>query len=399
MGRIGIYGGSFNPPHVGHTLAMREMVRALDLDRLILIPALAPPHKKLESGSPDAETRLEMLRLATEGMERVVIDDQELRRDGPSYTSDTVHALHKRYPDDRLYLLMGTDMFLSFDSWHKPEKICRYAALAVVHRETADPALTGKMQEQAKKLRKQFDAEVVVLDNQVEDMSSTETRRMLHFQCADTYLAPRLLEYIRQKGLYGTAENWKNLPFEQLRKISLSLHNPKRVPHVIGCCETAARLARRWGADEAIAARCGILHDVTKALGKRAQLLLCEKYGIMTNAFERENYKLLHSRTGAAVARHIFGECDEVYDAIYWHTTGKANMTLMEKILYISDYMEPQRSFDGVETLRELTERDLDAALLCGFEMSIALLESEGKALDRYTVEARDYLQSERTKE
>ena len=80
------------------------------------------------------------------------------------------------------------------------------------------------------------------------------------------------------------------------------------------------------------------------------------------------------------MARHIFGECDEVYDAIYWHTTGKANMTLMEKILYISDYMEPQRSFDGVETLRELTERDLDAALLCGFEMSIALLESEGKA-------------------
>ena len=98
---------------------------------------------------------------------------------------------------------------------------------------TADPTLTARIQEQAEKLRKQFDAEVVVLDNQVEDMSSTETRRMLHFQCADTYLAPRLLEYIQQKGLYGTGENWKNLPFEQLRKISLSLHNPKRVPHVI----------------------------------------------------------------------------------------------------------------------------------------------------------------------
>lgn len=374
-------------------------MRALDLDRLILIPAAVPPHKKLESGSPDGQTRLEMLRLATADMDRVEIDDQELRREGPSYTVDTVHALHKRYPDDRLYLLMGTDMFLSFDSWYKPEKICRHAALAVVHRENVDAALQSKMEQQAQLLRSRFDAEVVLLNNQVEDVSSTETRRMLHFQCADTYLEPRLLAFIREKGLYGVRENWKNLPFEQLRKISLSLHDPKRVPHVIGCCETAARLARRWGADEAIAARCGILHDVTKALSKRAQLLLCEKYGIMTNAFERENYKLLHSRTGAAVARHIFGECDAVHDAIYWHTTGKADMTLMEKILYISDYMEPQRKFDGVETLRKLTEEDLDAALLCGFEMSIALLESEGKALDRYTVEARDYLLGERTKE
>ena len=109
---------------------------------------------------------------------------------------------------------------------------------------------------------------------------------MLRFRCAESYLDPRVLAYIEAKGLYGTGESWKNLPFEKLREASLSLHDPKRVPHVIGCCETCVRLARKYGADEALAARAGILHDVTKALGKRAQLLLCEKYGIMTIQLE-----------------------------------------------------------------------------------------------------------------
>lgn len=398
MGKIGVYGGSFNPPHLGHGLAVREMCRVLGLDRVFLIPAAEPPHKVLAAGSPDPQTRLEMLRLMFQDVENVEINDLELRREGPSYTADTIDALHRRFPEDQLYLLMGTDMFLSFENWYHPEEICRYANLVVVHRSADNEAVVDQMKKLAKELHKRFHTEVTILDNQFIAASSTEVRRMLRFHCAETYLDSRVLAYIEQKGLYGVGEDWTNLPFETLRKASLSLHDPKRVPHVIGCCETCARLARRWGADEALAARAGILHDVTKALGKSAQLLLCEKYGIMTNAFERENYKLLHARTGAAIAKHIFGESDAVCDAIYWHTTGKAHMSVLEKILYIADYMEPNRSFDGVETLRALVDQDLDAALLCGFEMSIELLKSEGKALDRYTVEARDFLVGERTK-
>ena len=398
MGKIGVYGGSFNPPHVGHMLAAREMMAALGLDRVILIPAAAPPHKQLSADSPDAETRLELLRLASAGLDGVEVSDLELQREGPSYTVETVRRLCKLYPGDRLYLLMGTDMFLSFDHWYEPEEICRCAAIVTVHRASGDQMLADRIRRQAEAMRERLHAEVILLDNRFAEMSSTTVRRMLCFRCADSYLEPAVQAYIFKNGLYGTGRDLRELPFEELRKVSLSLHDPKRVPHVIGCCETAARLARRWGADEALAARAGILHDVTKALDQTAQLLLCEKYGIMTNAFEREHYKLLHSRTGAAVARHVFGECSAVYDAIYWHTTGKADMTLLEKILYIADYMEPNRSFDGVERLRALTETDLDAALLLGFEMSITLLLSENKPLDRFTVEARDFLLGERTK-
>ena len=398
MGKIGVYGGSFNPPHLGHGLAVQEMCRVLGLDRVFLVPASEPPHKTLASGSPDPAARLEMLKLMFADVREAEVCDLELRREGPSYTADTIDALHRRFPEDRLCLLMGTDMFLSFPHWYRPEEICRYADLAVVHRDVDDPAVTKQLNQTADALRKKFHTEVTILNNRVFAASSTEVRRMLRFQCAESYLDPRVLAYIQENGLYGTRENWKNLPFEALRKASLSLHDPKRVPHVIGCCETCARLARKYGADVALASRAGILHDVTKALSQRAQLLLCEKYGIMTNAFERENYKLLHSRTGAAIAKHIFGESDAVCEAIYWHTTGKARMSVLEKILYISDYMEPNRRFEGVEKLRALVEQDLDAALLCGFEMSIELLLSEGKALDRYTVEARDFLLEERTK-
>lgn len=395
MGKIGIYGGSFNPPHLGHMLAVREMAKALELDRVLLVPAAAPPHKDLADGSPTAAQRLEMLRIASEGMDGVEVDGLELERKGPSYTADTVKTLHEKYPKDKLYLLMGTDMFLTFHEWYKPEKICKYAAIAVARRAGSDSQ--SQIEKQAERLKKNYGAKVAVVDNRVLEMSSTEARRMLRFQCAESYLNKYVLDYIRAHGLYGVEEDLRFLPFDQLRKASLALHDPKRVPHVIGCCGAASHLAMRWGADEKAAARAGILHDVTKALGKRAQLLLCERYGIETTEFERAHYKLLHARTGAAIAEHIFGEAPEIVQAIYWHTTGKANMSLLEKILYIADYMEPNRSFDGVRKMRELTETDLDAALLLGFEMSIDLLKSENKPLDRFTVEARDYLLGERT--
>lgn len=395
MGKIGIYGGSFNPPHLGHMLAVREMAEALELDRVLLVPAASPPHKDLADGSPTGEQRLEMLRLASEGMAGVETDGLELCRKGPSYTADTVRALRDKYPKDKLCLLMGTDMFLSFHEWYKPEKICRHAALVTVRRAENDPQ--SQVEKQAERLKKNYGAKTVILDNRILEMSSTEARRMLRFQCAESYLNKHVLDYIRANRLYGVEEDLRFLPFDQLRRVSLSLHDPKRVPHVIGCCGAASHLALRWGGDEPLAARAGILHDVTKALGKRAQLLLCEKYDIMTTEFERDHYKLLHARTGAAVAEHIFGEQREVVEAIYWHTTGKANMSLLEKILYIADYMEPNRSFDGVRRMRELTETDLDEALLLGFEMSIDLLKSENKPLDRFTVEARDFLLGERT--
>lgn len=398
MGKIGIYGGSFNPPHVGHTLAARELAAALNLNKVVFIPAALPPHKPLPAGSPDAATRLALLREAVKSVPSGYVSDLELRREGPSYSVDTLEELARQYPDDKLYLLMGTDMFLSLHQWREPARICQCAVIATAHREPENGLLHEKILKQADRLRKNYGAEVMVADNRFVEISSTMLRRMLRFQCAEPFLEPGVWNLIKQLGCYGVNEDLRDLPFETLKTVSLSLHMEKRVPHVIGCCETAVSLARLWGANVTDAARAGILHDVTKALDKRAQLLLCEKYGIMVGDFERENYKLLHSKTAAAVAKHIFGENDAVCEAIYWHTTGRADMKLLEKILYIADYMEPNRSFDGVETLRALTQTDLDEALLRGFQMSLDLLISEGKEPGIDSLQARDFLLKERNK-
>lgn len=109
-------------------------------------------------------------------------------------------------------------------------------------------------------------------------------------------------------------------------------------------------------------------------------MILCRKYGIINDNAEEENVKLLHAKTGAALARDLFNISDEVYDAIRWHTTGKPDMTLLEKIIYMADYIEPNRDFDGVDKLRKLAYEDLDEAMALGLEMSLEDIKAMGRS-------------------
>ena len=389
MARIGIYGGSFNPPHLGHVLAAKEFRRALELDLLLLVPAAVPPHKTLAADSPSSEDRLQMLRLAAEELPFARVDDLELRREGASYTVDTLRELRGRYPDDQLFLCMGTDMFQSFADWYQPQEICSMATIVMAHRVALGSHV---LQQQEQAFEEQFGCKPVLIPNDFLEISSSTVRRLLILGGAEDFLQSQVLEYIRSHGLYGTGECRKNLPYDRLREESLSLHLPKRVPHVIGCSETAAELAKIHGANVEDAARAGILHDITKALSGREQLRLCEIYGMITDDFEREYTKLLHAPTGAAVAKYVFGENDAVVEAIRWHTSGRAGMSTLEKILYVADYMEPNRSFPGVEELRRLAYTDLDAAMRMGLEMTMEHLRNQGQPMGRASKEALEDL-------
>ena len=379
MARIGIFGGSFNPPHLGHTLAVREFQKKLKLDRVLLIPASIPPHKRLSLNSPDAQTRLKLTQLAAQDLEHAEVLDIELRREGASYTADTLEELKQYYPNDELFLLMGTDMFFSFEKWYCPTRITKLAALAVAHR-SADASQA--LFDCAERLKEKFAANIYMVDNEYLPFSSTSVRAMLAFDCAEHYLAPQVMEYIRANHLYYVGTNLKGLSFERLSEVSLSLHKEKRVRHVVGCSDTAVELARINGEDETTARRAGILHDITKALTDQEQLQLCEKYAIVLSRIERDNPKLLHAKTGASIAREVFGETDEVYQAIFWHTTGRAGMTKMEKIIYLADYVEPNRDFKGIEEIRRLAYQNLDDALLLGLRMSIEQLTIRGMEID-----------------
>ena len=387
MERIGIFGGSFDPPHIGHIQAARKAAEVLRLDRVLLIPTATPPHKGARFAG--GEHRLAMVRLACGDDPVLSASDLEIARGGVSYTYQTVEAVRALHPDAEIFFLMGSDMFLTFLNWKQPERILRSAHLAVFCR--------GAKGEQAAIAEKKAEIEalghpVFCVDNKVVDISSTQMRRLLAFRCADEFLPAGVGDYIRAHNLYNIHADWKNLPMEELEQVVISLLNPNRVRHVLGCRDTAARLARIWGVNEVDAARAGMLHDVTKAIDGPLQLTLCREYGKVLSDFSIRYPKTLHALTGSLVAERIFGENEAVVKAIECHTTGKGNMNMLEKIIYVADYMEPNRDFPGVDKLRYFAETDMDAALKLGLEMTLEHLKRQGAEVSPESREALEYL-------
>lgn len=378
--------------------AARQAAEALKLDKLLLIPTRVPPHKALTEDVAGPEHRLEMTRFAVQALNLDGVaeaSDLELRREGKSYTLDTLREIRALYPKGELFLLLGTDMFLTFHQWRHPEEIAKLCTLCAFHRSALDSA--GDFASQKRRLERKFGAHVKFVDLQeVVDISSTRLRQMLPAGQGREFLAPAVYGCILREGLYGTNADLRRLSLEDLRCVALSMLDPRRIPHVLGTEETAAALALRWGADEESARRAALLHDCTKKFDKELQMALCRQYGIEPDAAERREGKLLHAITCAAVAYADFGVSGEVRDAIRWHTTGKADMTLLEKIIYLADYIEPTRDFCDLTELRRLAFEDLDGALLLGFTMAVEDLAKKGMPVHPNSVLARDYLKGKR---
>ena len=387
MEKIGIFGGSFNPPHVGHIQSAVYAAECLGLTRLLMMPTWQTPGKCAPDAAP--EQRLTMLRLAVRGQEKLEVSDLEISRRREGYTFDTVRLLQEQYPGAEIDLLLGTDMFLKFRQWRFASELLKTVTLVALRR--GDKKEAELLESEAQALRAQG-AAVLLLDNPVTAISSTQVRRLLAFGAGDTFLNPQVLAYIRQEKLYDTGADFKNLPMEQLEPVVVRLLNPNRVQHVLGCRDTAVALAKRWGADETDAARAGLLHDITKALDGPLQLTLCQAYGRILDDFSKKYPKTLHALTGSLVAKRTFGENDAVVSAIESHTTGKANMNLLETIIYVADYMEPNRDFPGVEHLRELAFSDIRGALKLGLEMTLEHLAKQGGEVSPASREALAYL-------
>ena len=393
--RIGVYGGTFNPPHLGHLTAAECVFRMLHLDKLLVIPAGMPPHKELPADAPAASQRLEMTELAFGQLgleERVEVLDLELRREGRSYTSDTLAAIHEQYPDAELWLLMGTDMFLTLQAWYEPQRIFDLAGIAAFGRTEQDTEELFSVQREFL-YRTYPGARIFTLTVPgVVEISSTELRERLCRGEGSHLLPPAVYGYILRCGLYGAAADMKKLSLSQLRPVALSYLKSKRVPHVLGTEQEAVRLALHYGEDVERARRAALLHDCTKKLEMDGQLALCRRYGVVLDELEQRALKLLHSKTGAEIARDVFGADDAVYEAIRWHTTGRPGMSRLEKILYLADYIEPTRDFDGVEELRRVCYEDLDAGLEMGLSMTVEEMHQRGNPVHSATLAALEEL-------
>ena len=197
--RLGIYGGTFSPPHLGHLRAAESFISGAELDRLLIMPDGTPPHKT-EYGNATAEDRLNMCRIAFSSLPKTEISDFEMLRGGKSYTYLTLEAFSS--PDTDLYFLCGTDMFLTLGNWRCPEIIFNLATICFVRRED-DRANDALIEEKISEYRERFSARILEISHSAFEVSSSELRTEIR---NDTKVSAALddgvSEYIRERGLY-----------------------------------------------------------------------------------------------------------------------------------------------------------------------------------------------------
>ena len=196
--RVGILGGAFNPPHIGHMVCAQEALVQLELERVVFMPVGEAPHREIEQ-DPGAEARLEMAELAVADDERFEASRMELDRDGPSYTADTLEALHKESPDDELFLILGGDQAAALGSWHEPEKVLELATVVVFERMSWGRNAIG-----IKIGRLPGARQVRYLDMPLIQVSSSAIRRRVRHGLPIRYLVPdKVADYITSNDLYG----------------------------------------------------------------------------------------------------------------------------------------------------------------------------------------------------
>jgi len=169
--------------------------------------------------------------------------------------------------------------------------------------------------------------------------------------------------------------------------------NENRYKHTLGVVKVATELADRFGADKEKATIAAYLHDYAKPLNYNEALKIIEKYDIILDEETLENPELLHAPVGMAIAKYELGINDEeILEAIRYHTTGKENMSLLTKIIYLADLIEPSREFDGVEKIRKIAYKDLDLALKISFDNTIIYLIKKNMIIHSDTIKSRNYI-------
>lgn len=357
MAKIVVYGGTFNPIHSGHVSLCRFVTETCGYDKILLIPAAMPPHKDAPLLA-DGQYRLAMCRLATASLPQASVLDWEILQGGKSYTIDTLRWLGKQYPGDTFFLLMGSDMFLTFCQWRDWQGIGRLATLLVASREADDHQALAVQQETLAGLG----IAANILENPVMLVSSTQVRQEIAETGGSSLLPPAVAGYIREHRLYPPQYD-----LAALRAMIQPLQEPGRYRHSLCVAERAAELAKKHGADANQAAAAGLLHDICKNMTKERLLQMlpeCDTIAASDIDFMRQP-QLLHSYAGAVYLRQEKGiSDDDLLNAVRYHTTGRAGMSRLEKIIYLADLTSSERRFPESAHLRELSDNSLEAGML-----------------------------------
>ena len=376
-------GGTFNPIHCGHITIAEIAHEALGLDKVLFMPDGTPPHKEVDHLA-SAVSRFNMTALAIWGENRFTCSELEILRDGVTYTVDTLATLKQAYPNASLHYIVGADVLFTVERWRETERVAQLCSLVAAPRRGIDEQA---LHSQIRHLHYDLGYSIAMLPESAGDISSTDIRRRLANGESLAGLVPQpVWDYITQHALYGAP------PHQMLVQLSRTL-SPLRLSHTLSVAETSVRLAARFGENPCQAHLAGMLHDCAKGLDAPSLLQLIRSGGIPTDDMELSMPALLHAPAGASLAKSQYHVTDaSVLSAIRWHTTGRKNMTKLEKIIYLADVIEPERAdFPGLSEIRELALTDLDRAVSAAAARSAAYVSERGKKLHPRTIElARD---------
>ncbi len=335
MKKIGILGGTFDPVHIEHIRLAKCAVDELKLDKLVVMPTFIPPHKSSQP-SP-AQDRLNMLKLAFNEVPEIEVSDFEILKQGKSYTYQTVEYYKEKYDCD-LYFIVGGDMLSNFRFWRFPERILSACTLASFGREDFFTDYDAEKEYFQKAFNKSF----IRLNYTGKVASSTKIRIYSELGLPiDNLTSPPVAEYVEQKGLY------KGDKYAQFVKNNLP---EKRLIHTANVVITALKKAKDLGLDLQKVKTATLLHDCAKYI----DYTKVEGFVLPSGVPQ----PVAHAFLGAFIAeKHLGVTDDEILDAIRFHTSGKADMSELAKLVFVADMVEEGRSYEGVEKLRELYEK------------------------------------------
>lgn len=371
--RYAILGGSFNPPHLGHLCLAEAALLAFGYDRIILIPAFISPFKAGSPG-PSAADRLDMLAAAIPGEGRFAIDDVEIRREGVSYTIDTIEYIEKMYrPQGRLGLILGDDLAEGFPQWKRAAELAERTDIIIARRTAPLPV--------------PFPYPFRALDNAVLPVSSCMIRERIEKGQSWRYMVPQAVRFlIQDRGLYGCkppvssrtqAEAVTTAMTGAVEDAARSMLNPSRFFHSRNTALLCHDLSVRFGLDPLAGYLAGIGHDICKSMDDAEMTELAASDGLGLSALERQKPSILHGRAAAVLLSGRFGiHNTDILEAVRLHTTGGSGMGSLAKILYVADKTEPSREGVQESIRRALEEADLDTLFALVLDETVAYLRS-----------------------
>ncbi len=369
--KIAVFGGAFDPLHKEHIRIIDGAKSSLGMDKVLLLPTYNPPHK--DGATVSYEHRVEMLRIFAKNRSFVEIDETEKALSlEKSYAYIVLAEIKKRYPNDELYYIIGSDSLRKFAVWARPEEVLKSVKIIVIPRGDDEG-----IEELAGKYSLKFNGQISV-GFRAESESSSAIRFMLEigeYQSLKGRIFDEILDYIIKNRLYSRYA-------DVVEKLKSTL-SERTFLHSLRVAEFAVENAWRVWVDYDKALLAGLLHDSAKG---RPPLKDEREYAVSSS-------EVIHQYDGAEVAKSEYGVADEeILDAIRYHTTAKPDFSPLGKLIYLADKLERGRDYKSVEYLRLVLERDgVDVAFKETLAHSVEYLRACDKEIDLLTLRACEW--------